>query len=112
MNRKYSLKRTKDIDRVYHLKNSVGSKYYVVYFAPSLATLPRVAISISKRCGNAPLRNYEKRVMRELLRPYLAKIKNGDYLFVIKQQATTITYQAKQAQIDYLLQKLMKNKEN
>jgi ribonuclease P protein component len=112
MNRKYSLKRSKDIDRVFHLKNSVGTKYYTAYFAPSPQANPRIAISISKRCGNAPLRNYEKRVLRELLRPHLTKMKNGDYLFIIKQQATTITYQAKQEQIDYLTQKLMKNKEN
>lgn len=112
MNRKYSLKRPKDIDRVFHLRNSVGTKYYTVYFAPSSQASPRIAISISKRCGNAPLRNYEKRVLRELLRPHLMKMKNGDYLFIIKQQATTIPYQAKQEQIDYLTQKLMKNKEN
>ncbi|MFA6627044.1 MAG: ribonuclease P protein component [Bacilli bacterium] len=112
MNRKYSLKKTKDIDRVFHLKKSVGSRYYAIYVGPGTTKLPQLAISISKRCGNAVVRNYEKRVVRELVRPYLEKLNHHHYLIIVKKSVIELLFTEKKVQMEKLLNKITTNKEN
>lgn len=105
MNRKYSLKKSKDIDRVYHLKNSIGNSYYAIYLGPCINNQLRIAISISKRCGNAVVRNHEKRIAREILRPQIANFIKRDYLVVIKPKAVELSFTEKREQINNLLSK-------
>ncbi|MDD4211964.1 MAG: ribonuclease P protein component [Bacilli bacterium] len=111
MNRKYSLKKTKEIDRVFHLKKSVGSKYYAIYYGPGTSSLPQIAISISKKVGNAVKRNYEKRVLREIIRPELEYLKPQHYLIIIKKAVQELSYLAKKEEMGKLIKKMSMYKE-
>ncbi len=105
MNRKYSLKKNKDIDTVFNMKKSIKNTSYTIYLG-ALTNKLRIAISISKRCGNAVVRNYEKRIVKEVIRPFLEKIIKRDYLIVIKEGVTKLSFSEKKEQLTQLLKKI------
>ncbi len=109
MNRKYSLKKNEDIAKLVHLKQSVGNKYYAIYFQITENELPQIALSISKKFGNAVNRNYEKRVTREIIRSKINNICFLKMLIVIKKEVINLKFEEKQEQLSYLLRKLNKN---
>ncbi len=106
MNRRYSLKKNKDIEKLVHMKKSVGNKFYSIYYSNNNSE-PRIAISASKKLGNAVARNYEKRVIREIVRPMISSITGYDILIVIKSTATSLSFIEKKGHVEYLLNKII-----
>ena len=68
MNKKYILKKSYDIEKLLKDKKSVGSKYYVIYYKFSESEIPQIAVSVSKRVGNAVTRVH---YMRDLVHLFL-----------------------------------------
>ncbi len=101
MKRVLSLKRNKDIAELVNYKQSVGNKYYVVYFKKLNDT--KIAISISKKVGNAVVRNYQKRVVREIVSNNLELLQNNRILIVVKKNCLDIDFKEK----EYMLKKLL-----
>ena len=112
MNKSYVLKKSYDIEKLLQNKMSVGSKYYVIYYKNNVNNEVHIAISASKKIGNAVKRNYQKRMIREILRKKIKKIENLDILFVIKTNSLNLTFQEKEQQINYLLKKIKTKGEN
>lgn len=111
MNQKFVLKKNQDIEALVSKKSSVGSKYYAIYFDKTCSDT-KIAVSVSKKCGSSPERNYEKRVVREIIRTNLLEKMNGyECLFVIKKEAKNLAYEEKKVEIEKLVEKLL-NKNN
>lgn len=108
MNKKYILKKSYEIQNLLKNKKSVGSKYYVIYYNSTDKENPQIAIAVSKKIGNAVIRNYEKRIIREILRDYIYELKNIKMLFVVKPSSLDLTYINKKEQIEYLFKKMLK----
>lgn len=108
MKRKYSLKRNQDIEKVVKSKNSVGNKYYSIYYLPNNRNKPQIALSVSKKFGIAVSRNYEKRLVRSILREHLATLPNYSFLIIIKKPVNQLNYHEKKSQINYLLNQIFK----
>lgn len=107
MNQKYVLKHNEDIEKLVAKKCSVGNKYYAIYFDKNNET--KVAISISKKCGSSPVRNYEKRVLREIIRLHeLGRINGYVCLFIIKKESINLNFEQKQTEINNLITKMLK----
>lgn len=106
MKRKFSLKKNKDIEHLVKLKKSVGNRYYVIYYNESNET--KVAISVSKKVGNAVVRNYQKRVVREILNKHFEKITNKYLLIVIKKNCLDLSFIEKEEMLKILLSKVKK----
>ena len=112
MNQKYVLKHNEDIEKLVNKKCSVGNKYYAIYFDQENGGA-KVAISVSKKCGSSPVRNYEKRVVREIIRTCeLDKISGIKCLIVIKKEAINLNYELKKLEIDQLINKMIKKMNN
>lgn len=108
MNKKYSLKEQHNIIKLLQKKETVGSKYYVAHYVKKDQADLKIAVSVSKKIGNAVERNYEKRVVREIIRKRTEMIQNYDILFVIKTSSTELTFEEKEKQIEYILNKMIK----
>ncbi|HHU55992.1 MAG TPA: ribonuclease P protein component [Acholeplasmataceae bacterium] len=108
MNRKYSLKKNHEIAALFKNKVSVGNRYYVIYYKPNTLSIPRIAISVSKKYGKAVTRNYEKRVTREILRNLIQTLPNYDFLVIIKKGVSTLKFSQKKDQLQYLINKIIK----
>lgn len=108
MNRKYSLKSNHEIEKLVRAKKSVGNKYYAIYYRHKDEEIPKIAISPTKRFKNAVERNYEKKVIKEILRENLPKLKHLMLLIVIKTPVRDLDFQEKKNQIKYLLKRIYK----
>lgn len=109
MNKRYVLKKSQDIEKLVQLKKSVGNKYYAVYYRNN-NTSPLVAIAASKKLGNAVERNYQKRVIREIVRAQLNNISKRSLLIVIKKSSLDLSYAEKKSNVEYLIRKILKEK--
>ena len=107
MNKSNILKKSYEIERLLKNKKSVGSKYYVIYYNENKSDEVHIAISASKKLGDAVDRNYEKRVIRELFRKQIDKLKGLDMIFVIKKNSLDLSFEEKEKQIKYLLKKIV-----
>jgi ribonuclease P protein component len=111
MNRKYSLKKSYEIEKVISLRKSVGNKFYAIYFQFYEGEM-KIAISVSKKVGNAVIRNYEKRAVREIIRNNQNEITGIKALIIIKKLATELTYQEKNEKMCELFRRILKEKMN
>lgn len=113
MNRKYSLKQNEEIAKLVHYskskQQSVGNKFYAIYFQKTDIKTPKIAFSISKKYGKAVQRNYEKRVTREIVRIKLSSFEYLKAIIVIKVAVQELNFQEKAQQLSYLIGKIRKN---
>ncbi|HHZ12244.1 MAG TPA: ribonuclease P protein component [Acholeplasmataceae bacterium] len=106
MNRKYSLKDKRKIEELVRNRQSVGNRYYAIYYQK--ADVLKIAVSPSRKIKTAVNRNYEKRMAKEILRPLLKGLGNVEMLFVIKPLASELGFAQKKEQIAFLINKIKK----
>ena len=74
-------------------------KYFIVKRLSSISS--RVAFTVSKKVGSAPIRNRIKRLLREILRKKL--LPQMDFVFIVYRQARFATLQDFEKCIDLFL---------
>ena len=103
MQKQYRLQKNKAFQYVYHRGQSASSRDLVMLAAKSRGL--QVGFSVSKKVGNAVIRNKVKRRLRECFRPYLGDVKTGLYVIVARPSAAKATFQSLQRDVRYLLKK-------
>lgn len=103
MNKQYILKKNHDIDSLIKKKQSVGNTYFAIYYRKSESL--QIVVSVSKKLGKAVVRNYQKRVMKEILRKNMELIPSVDMLVVVKLNSLNLTYQEKENEIIKLIKR-------
>ena len=103
MERRYRLKKNRAFQYVYRRGHSAACRDLVMLFARGREL--KVGFSVSKKVGNAVIRNKVKRRLRECFRPYLGDVKTGLYVIVARPSAAKATFQSLQKDVRYLLKK-------
>ena len=107
MKKQYRIKKSEDIEQVLKKKNSVGNKNYIIYIMKnSEAKNFRVATSVSKKLGNAVVRNRQKRLINQVFSKYKDEILPFDIFVIARNNSTTLTYSEVENNITYLLKKI------
>ena len=103
MEKRYRLKTNRAFQYVYRRGHSVACKDLVMLFARGREM--QIGFSVSKKVGNAVVRNRFKRRLRECFRPLMGDMKTGLYVIVVRSSAAEATFQSLQRDVLYLLKK-------
>ena len=82
-----SLRRKKEFRYTYRVGKSCGGKLLALVYAKSRTTSAKIGFSVSKKIGNAVVRNRVKRRMREAVTPLIPVIKGGTNLIFIARDS-------------------------
>ena len=107
MKKIYRIKKNEDIKLVLDKKKSAGNKNYIIYIMKnSEAKNFRVAMSVSKKIGNAVIRNRQKRLIRQVFNSNKDKINLYEIFVIARSNVINLTYNEVESNILYLLKKL------
>ncbi|MCL2170821.1 MAG: ribonuclease P protein component [Defluviitaleaceae bacterium] len=80
-----SLRKNRDFSQVYGRGRSFANRQLVLYALPNGLEKSRIGISVSKKIGNAVVRNRAKRLVKEACRHIAPKIpKSHDLVFIAR----------------------------
>lgn len=99
-----SIKSDRDFRRLYKKGGSFVSNIIVIYYKKNNLNVSRLGITVSKKIGNAVVRNRARRIIKESYRLKEDRIKPGyDIIFVARKRAGTENLASLSAAMDYLL---------
>lgn len=94
MQRKLRLRNRADFSRVYRHGKSFANRQLVVYWSNRHDVEQfRLGVSVSKKIGNAVVRNRMRRLLKEIIRHHEAEIRDHvDLIIIVRKGAITMSY--------------------
>lgn len=107
MQRTHRLTNRDDFKKVYRRGKSVANRQFVVYSFPRRNEEPfRMGVSISKKIGNAVVRNRLKRQLKEIVRLRKDEIADGyDFIIIVRKGALSLDYHAMEKSVFHVLRR-------
>ena len=106
MKKQYRIKKSEDIEQIIKKKTSVGNKNYIIYIMKnSEAKHFRLAMSVSKKIGNAVVRNRQKRLIKQVITQHKNEILPFDIFVIARANVINLTFDEVESNIIYLLNK-------
>ncbi|MFW6377234.1 MAG: ribonuclease P protein component [bacterium] len=100
-----SLKKNKEFRRVYNRGKSIASRYLVLYYFPNQSQESKLGLSISKKIGNAVVRNKIRRRIKEIIR-LKKNIKRGfDLIFIARMPIVELDYSRMEKDVNKLIKR-------
>ncbi|MBP2002358.1 ribonuclease P protein component [Paenibacillus shirakamiensis] len=107
MHKKLRLRNRADFGRVYRYGKSFANRQLVVYWSVKHDIEHfRLGISVSKKIGNAVVRNRMRRLIKEIVRLHKAEIREHvDIIFIVRKGAITMEYKELEKSVLHALRK-------
>ena len=86
------VKEKRDFDKAFKLRNQTYSKYAYIYINDNDLENYRFGICVSKKLGNAVIRNLIKRRVKDIIDKSKLHFANKDYIIVLKKSAVSAQY--------------------
>lgn len=87
------LKKSSQFSDVYKKGQSTATRFVVMYYMPNKLGYNRVGYSVSKKVGKSVVRNRAKRLMKEVFRLNVDRLKEGyDFVFIARVRMNEATY--------------------
>jgi len=104
MNKRQRIKKDKEFQQVFKNRKSFANRQFIVYIYRKEQQLEfRVGLSVSKKVGNAVVRNKLKRRIKEVNRMYLPNLKKGyDLIFIPKKNAVDLSFAELESAIKHI----------
>ena len=93
MEKKYRLRKNMEFKKVYSGGKSYWNRNLILYVRKNELENSRIGITITKKIGNAVVRNRIRRRIKEIIRLKLGNIKDGyDLIIIPKKNVQDISY--------------------
>lgn len=90
-----------------HTGKSVADRYFILAYRPNGLDRIRLGITVTKKVGNAVIRNRLKRIVREYFRHNRDRVKSRcDINVIVKRSATGISTERAKASLDALVNRI------
>ena len=106
MKKKSRLKNNQEIGKIVLKKQRVSSPLYNIYFISNQKET-KIAVVAWKKCGKANERNYQKRTIREIIRPRFSEINNIHAVVVAKENVREASFIEKQETLNKTISKMI-----
>ncbi|MEW4355024.1 ribonuclease P protein component [Streptococcus pneumoniae] len=93
MKKSYRVKREKDFNAIFKEGQNFANRKFVVYKLENHHKHFRAGLSVSKKLGNAVVRNQIKRRIRHILMAHQINVKALDFVIIARKGAEVLTYQ-------------------
>jgi ribonuclease P protein component len=101
--RRSRLLRTTDFDGTLRSGRRAASEYLALFVSDNDVGRPRVGLAVSRKLGNAVVRNRIKRRLRELVRPLVTQARGGrDVVIVARARAADAEFARLRQEIEML----------
>ena len=106
--KKYEIvKEHKEFNNIINNSKFIKNNNYVIYFKDSEFNYPRFGIAISTKFGKAHIRNYYKRITRNIINQNKKSFKNNkDYIIMIKKNSSLSKYNDLKISFENLIKEL------
>jgi ribonuclease P protein component len=111
MKKQYRVKKNEDFSAILSKKQSFANRSFVVYYKKNEEEHTRVGISVSKKVGNAVLRNKVKRQVRMIVNEIFDFQYPMDYVIIIRKVYVSLSYEENKKEMAYIYQKINKRME-
>ena len=86
------VKKSTDFTRIIKSKTPFKNKYFIIYKENTNENIYHFGISVSKKIGNAVVRNKLKRRVKDIIDKSALQFLNKDYIIVLKKSAKDAEY--------------------
>lgn len=93
MRKSYRVKRKRDFNDIFTQGKNVANRRFVVYRLPKEQGHYRVGLSVSKKLGNAVVRNSVKRKLRHVLMEFAPYLTTDDFVVIARKGVEDLSYQ-------------------
>ncbi|MCI9092598.1 MAG: ribonuclease P protein component [Coprobacillus sp.] len=107
MKKKYRIKKNEEFQAIIKKKKSIANQKYVIYYRNNNEHL-KVGISVSKKLGNAVVRNKIKRQMRMMVQQVFDKTQKKDFIIIVRNKYLNDSFLINKKDLEYLYNKINK----
>ncbi len=101
------VKKNTEFSRIINLRKAYSNKYFVVNYDINSNNIPKFGISVSKKLGNAVVRNKIKRQIKNIIDTNKKVYQNNlNYIIIVRQGAVVTNYQEKERALIELFNKI------
>ncbi|GGE35238.1 ribonuclease P protein component [Streptococcus himalayensis] len=103
MRKSYRVKREKDFNAIFKEGQNFANRKFVVYRLENHQAHFRTGLSVSKKLGNAVVRNRIKRRIRHVLIEHRSYMKALDFVVIARKGVEELTYQELETNLLHVL---------
>lgn len=107
MQKEYRLAKKEDFNKIYRQGKSMGNRQFILYYVQNAAVEHfRLGVSVSKKVGNAVVRNRIRRMLKEIVRHHADAIKDhSDLVLIARKPAVEMAYLDMEKSVLHILKK-------